>query len=63
MNIAAYEEDLMWAGITPPSGRKTTCPKCSPYREKRDEKCLGFWHTNTGIRVECYHCGWMEEFV
>ena len=36
--------------------QKTTCPKCSPGRKKKKEKCLsvnlekGIWH--------CHHCGW-----
>ena len=48
---------LQWAGITPPAmGMRTTCPRCSPHRIKRDDPCLRIKVTDMGLHCICKHC-------
>ena len=48
---------LLRNGIKPPAnGRKTTCPECSAYRKKRDEKCLRVWQEYGLVWWKCFHC-------
>ena len=64
MNLTPYLNDMIWAGINPPTdGRKTTCPQCSKHRTKPREKCLGLFETSKGIIAKCYHCEWEIEFT
>lgn len=46
----------------PPGSTKTTCPQCSDFRVKRDERCLRIRPTREGFEVFCYHCQYEREF-
>lgn len=55
---------LMFAGITPPeTGNRTTCPKCSPARQKSHERCLKITVRDWGMEVWCFHCGYTDGVV
>lgn len=52
-------------GITPPTeGRaKTTCPECSEYRRKRNDRCMKVWTYDDLVFWHCYHCKWESSDV
>ena len=46
-------------GIQPKAGiieQKLTCPKCSPERKNKQDKCLSV-NIEKGF-YNCHHCGW-----
>ena len=34
------------------------CPQCSPFRKKRNSRCLQVYLHPTGVTFHCYHCEW-----
>jgi RNase P subunit RPR2 len=51
--------ELQWLGVSiAPGQSRTTCPHCSPYRLKQDERCLRIYARDDGVFVRCWHCGW-----
>jgi len=59
MMAHVIEDMLIENGIDPHlRGKKTTCPYCSDYRVKRNEKCLKITidHNNSTVSWFCFHC-------
>jgi twinkle protein len=52
------EQALLHNGITPPPEGcgKTTCPKCSPTRRKKAERCLSIKDNGVVVTWLCFHC-------
>ena len=60
MITPSLSESLMHRGVTPRDEvvYKTTCPECSPYRRKRNQKCLRVEIVDPDTALlRCYHCG------
>lgn len=36
---------------------RRTCPKCSPHRKNKKDRCLSITVTQTEIKGCCHHCG------
>lgn len=58
----AVTEALLWRGITPPpyGSNRTTCPKCSHARTKRDQRCLLIKVIDGWVDWKCFHCEWTD---
>jgi hypothetical protein len=57
--------ELGWRGIFPTAGyHRQTCPQCSPYRAKADQKCLVVEIiSDTEADVICHHCSPTRERI
>lgn len=52
--IAAAGITLRWEG----EPQRTTCPRCSPTRRKRNRKCLKVRFKRGEVSWSCHHCGY-----
>jgi len=55
----AAHDALMFAGVAPPPAHstKTQCPRCSPRRKKKMERCMQVRETLFDVTAHCFHCG------
>ena len=59
-----YQQQLSEEGITLPKfasaygNYKTTCPKCSHTRTKKNDPCLSVTIKSSSVLWNCHHCSW-----
>lgn len=64
MTNPTTSDTLTSYGITPPkAGNRTTCPECSDFRVKRDERCLKIKNIAGCTDWYCFHCSWNRELA
>jgi hypothetical protein len=64
-SMVIIRKELIWRGITPPppgeGSARTTCPTCSPWRKKPEERCARVTIiADDAARLFCWHCGTEE---